>query len=139
MATFGVDNFLGEVSFDGSVANFHFTDPDDVKNVQDVSVSAKEFPEGVVSADSREVSDYAYSLVAEKMNAVRSERIKAAEVKLVTDEQDHKKVEASISAQHLATAQDNKTPSSGTETREDGVRQTVYNVGPAVKSEEKKK
>lgn len=128
MATFGVDNFLGEVTVDGSTANFKFTDPDDVKNVQEVSISPKEFPEGVISPDSREVSDYAYSLVAEKMNAVRSERIKATETKQVADQQDAAKAEKSVTAQHLASAQDSQVAPAGTEVRKDGVKQTVYNT-----------
>jgi hypothetical protein len=128
MATFGVDNFIGELSIDGSTANFHFTDPDDVHNVADVNISPKEFPEGVVSPDSREVSDYAYSLVAEKMNAARSERLKAAELQRVSEAQDAETVAKAVTAQHFKDAQDNTVAPAGTETRADGVKQTVYNT-----------
>lgn len=140
MATFGVDNFIGEVTVDGSVANFRFTDPDDVKNVAEVSVSEKEFPQGVVSADSREVSDYAYSLVAKQLNAVRSDRIKAAETRLVVEAQEADKAAKELQSEHLRTAQDNVTPAAGTEKREDGVVQNVYNTAPpSTQSNDKKK
>jgi hypothetical protein len=131
MSTFGVDNFIGEVSVDGSVANYKFSDPDDLKNVMEVSVSEKEFPAGVKSADSREVSDYAYSLVAEKMNAVRSDRIRAQETKLLSDNLEADKEAKAVSSHHLETAQDSQVKPAGTEKREDGATQTVYNVQPA--------
>lgn len=140
MSTFGVDNFLGELTLDGSTANFHFTDPDDTKNVADVSISPKEFPEGTISPDSREVSDYAYSLVSKQMNDARSERLKAAEVKQISEDQDRLKAEKAQVAAHLDAAQDNKTPSVATETRDDGTKQSVYNAAePTIKPDDKKK
>ncbi len=138
MSTFGVDNFIGEVTVDGSVANFKFTDPDDVKNVMEVSVSEKEFPGGVVTADSRDVADYAYSLVAEKMNAVRSERIKATETQLVSENQERDKAAKIATAHHLKEARDTAVVPAGTETREDGVKQTVYNVATPAPEAKKK-
>jgi hypothetical protein len=137
MATFGVDNFLGELSVDGTTANFHFTDPDDTTNVADVSLSPKEFPEGVISPDSREVSDYAYSLVSKQMNDKRSERLKAANIKLETAEQDRLKAERAATAEHLGSAKDSQVAPAATETRSDGTKQTVYNT--AAPSTEKKK
>jgi hypothetical protein len=140
MATFGVDNFLGELSLDGTTANFHFTDPDDTANVADVSISPKEFPEGVVSPDSREVSDYAYSLVSKQLNDKRSERLKAANVKLEVEEQDRLKAERAATAEHLSSAEDSKVAAAGEEKREDGVKQTVYNTAaPSTKQDDKKK
>jgi hypothetical protein len=137
MSTFGVDNFIGELSVDGSVANFKFTDPDDVKNVMEVSLSPKEFPEGTTQADSREVADYAYSLVAEKMNATRSDRLAAAEAKQASESLEREKSEKAAVNQHLKDATDNHTPATTTETREDGVKQQVYNT--AAPSDAKKK
>lgn len=141
MPTFGVDNFLGELSLDGSTANFHFTDPDDVTNTADVNVSPKEFPEGVLDASSREVSDYAYSLVSKQLNDKRSERLKAVTVKQAAEEQDRLKAERAVTAEHLSTVQDNVTPRATTEKREDGVTQNVYNTAePSTdKSDDKKK
>jgi hypothetical protein len=138
MATFGVDNFNGELSLDGSTANFKFTDPDDTSNVAEVSISPKEFPEGVISPDSREVSDYAYSLVSKQLNDRRSERLKAANIRLETAEQDRLKAEKAATAAHFSDTSDSEVASAGTETRKDGTKQTVYNTAEA-KAEDKKK
>jgi hypothetical protein len=122
----GLDNFLYDLQIDGATANFHFYDADDPKNVADVSISPKEYPEGVTTADSREVADYAYSLVAEKMNAARSDRAKALAVDQADKDAEAAKTERAVTAAGLKISEDVTTKPTTTETREDGVKQNVY-------------
>jgi hypothetical protein len=122
----GIDNFLYEINTDGSVANFKFWDADDVTNVAEVAVSAKEFPEGVTQADSREVVDYAYGLVGSEMNKKRADRAvklahEAAEAQAQAD-----KDEKASQLEIAKAAQHNVTAPLTTEVREDGVTQNVF-------------
>lgn len=132
----GLDNFLYDLTIDGKTANFHFWDPDDSTNVADISVSDKEYngnPEG------REAAEYAYSLVNKQLNDKRIERLKAADVALLSEQQDSVKADKAAVAEHLSAAQDNVTSPLGTEKREDGVVQNVYSSTVTEKSDAKKK
>lgn len=138
----GLDNFLYEVTTDGSVANFKFWDPADVKNVAEVAVSDKEFPNGVQTADSRDVADYAYSLVSKELNAKRADKATAEATAQVEAQAATDKEAKEATAVHLKEAQNNATSPIGTETRSDGVTQNVYSStvdsSDAPKSDKKK-
>lgn len=77
MPTLGVDGFLYDMTVDGKTANFKFTDPEDVNNTTEVSVSEKEMEN--TKASSREVQDYAYSLVSKELTDKRAARQAKAE------------------------------------------------------------
>ena len=138
--TQGVDGFLYTVQIDGKTANYHFWDQNDIKNSQDVSVSDKEFPEGVTNPDTREAVDYAYSIVSEKLTLVQSDKVKADVVRAAELKQDAD-AQTRLSAQEFHTnAVDATVRPVATEKRADGVTQNVYNTAPtAVDTTDKKK
>lgn len=84
MAQHGLGNFVYELTVKDGVANFHFVDPDDSNNTADVSVNAKDFPEGA-PADSRQVADHAYAQCAKVLNDKRDARIKKEAAKELDD------------------------------------------------------
>jgi hypothetical protein len=137
----GLDNFLYDLAIDGGTANFKFWDPNDPTNTAEVSVSPKEFPEGVTAAASREVADYAYSLVSKQLNDKRADKAKAeAQTQLDAQAAADKEAKAATAA-HLSEAQDNSTAPLGTEKREDGVTQNVFSstVDSSASKDNKKK
>ena len=129
--TQGIDGFLYTVNIDGKTANYHFWDQNDIKNSQDVSISDKEFPEGVTNPDTREAVDYAYSIVSEKLTLVQSDKVKADAVRAAELKQDAD-TQARLSAQEFhANAVDGTVRPNATEKRADGVTQNVYNTASA--------
>lgn len=73
---YGLGNFLYELDIADGNANFKFWDADDANNTAEVTVSQKDFPEGVKDADSRQVADLAYSQCQQVLNDKRDARIK---------------------------------------------------------------
>lgn len=84
MAQHGLGNFVYELTVKDGTATFHFVDPDDSNNTADVSVNAKDFPEGA-PADSRQVADHAYAQCAKVLNDKRDARLKKEAAKELDD------------------------------------------------------
>lgn len=78
MAQFGLGNFLYEIEVTDGGAKFHFFDNDDASNTADVTVAAKDFPEGA-PATSRQVADLAFSQCSKVLNDKRSTRLRKEE------------------------------------------------------------
>lgn len=87
MPSYGLGNFLYEVTPEDNGAKFKFWDEHDASNTAECSVNKSEFPEGVTAPDTREVAELAYGKVGEKMSAKRDERIKADQEKQLQDKQ----------------------------------------------------
>jgi hypothetical protein len=126
MPQYGLGNFVYELEVKDNAAHFKFSDPEDASNTAEVSVSQKDFPEGITTADSRQVADMAYAQCQKILNDKRDARFK----KQATDALEAKTAEDARAreAAHdfLNNAQDVATEPHHVE--EDGTR--VYNVEP---------
>jgi len=88
MATFGLGNFMYDVTVDGKGASFKFYDAQDATNTAEVSISADEIKElGKVDADGREVSELAYARVSKELNDKRDKRVREEQIKELDDRQ----------------------------------------------------
>jgi hypothetical protein len=76
MAQFGLGNFIYELEVSDGKANFNFRDPEDANNTAQVSVSQKDFPEGIPQADSRQVAELAFAQCSKVLNDKRDARIR---------------------------------------------------------------
>ena len=129
MPTFGLGNFMYEMTVEGQSAKFNFYDPEDVSNSAEASVSQKEMPEKKVGVDGREVSEIAYGKVAKQLNDKRAKRLADEQTKELEDrlERDAKAVEAST--QFYADSEEGSVKPAKEE--KDGTR--VYNTEGAPK------
>jgi len=133
MATFGLGNFLYELTVQDGKASFHFYDQDDAENTADVSLGTKDF--NGYSADSRQVADIAYAQASKVLNDKRDARLakKAAADLSVKQTEDSRLREAGEDFQN--NAQDVAVQPAQVE--EDGTH--VYNTGdPADTTSDKK-
>lgn len=73
MATFGLGNFMYDLTVDGGKAVFKFYDAQDADNTAEVSLSTKDM-DGF-DADSRQVADKAYAQVSKVLNDKRDSRL----------------------------------------------------------------
>jgi hypothetical protein len=127
MAQYGLGNFVYELEISNDTANFSFHDPNDVTNTAEVSVSKKDFPEGIVQPDSRQVADLAYAQCSKVLNDKRDARLKkeaSAEFNTRTDEEARSR---EAQADFLNNAQDASVQPAKTE--DDGTK--VYNTAEA--------
>lgn len=76
MPTYGLGNYIYDITVDNGSANFKFWDSEDSTNTAEVSVSSKDFPAGITQADSRQVADLAYSQCSKLLNDKRDTRLK---------------------------------------------------------------
>lgn len=74
MATSGLGGYLYESKVGDGNVSFHFYDPEDASNTADTTVNQKDF--GDFTADSRQVADIAFALVAKQLNDKRDVRIR---------------------------------------------------------------
>lgn len=134
MAQYGLGNFVYELTVKDGSANFHFVDPGDSNNTADVSVNAKDFPEGA-PADSRQVADVAYAQCAKVLNDKRDARLKKEAAKELDDRLSEEARSREAADDFLAKSQDVAVEPSKVE--DDGTK--VYNTDKNGGSDNKKK
>lgn len=123
----GLDGFLYDVSADGKTSNYHFWDPDDATNVADVSVSASDLGD---NTDARSSAEFAYAKVVKQLTDARSKRLAGAEANRVAAVNEEAKRVRDAQTDFLNNAQEQEIKPVGTEKRDDGVTQNVYNANP---------
>lgn len=130
----GLGNFVYELNVKDGAANFHFVDPHDSNNTADVSVSAKDFPEGA-PADSRQVADLAFAQCAKVLNDKRDARIRKE-----ADAERADKLKEDARAREAAEdflANSNDVAVEPAKVEDDGTK--VYNTADKSDSSDKKK
>lgn len=135
MAQYGLGNFLYELEVSGGAANFSFFDQEDATNHAEVSVPAKDFPEGIADATSRQVADYAFSLCAKDLNDKRDKRIRKQASDALAAKQDEDARAREAAADFLNNANDVVVEPHKVE--DDGTK--VYNTAPRKEEGDKKK
>jgi hypothetical protein len=132
---YGLGNFLYELEVSDGNANFKFWDAEDAANTAEVSVSQKDFPEGVKDADSRQVADIAYTQCQQVLNDKRDARLKKEAADNVAEKQKEDKRVREEAADVLANGQDVAVAPAHVE--KDGTR--VYNTATPDDQDNKKK
>lgn len=104
MPTFGLGNFLYDVSYADGHAIFKFYDPEDTSNTAEVSLGEKDF-DGF-RPDSRQVADKAYAQAAKGLNKARNDRLAKQAADALTAKQEEEQRVSEASAAFLNNAQD---------------------------------
>jgi hypothetical protein len=134
MAEYGLGNFKYELEVKDGSSKFKFYDPEDASNTAEVSVSQKEFPEGVTQPDSRQVADLAYAQCAKVLNDKRDARLRKEAADALKAKQDEDARSREAAADFLNNSKDVEVEPAKVES--DGTK--VYNT-PSDKNTDKKK
>jgi hypothetical protein len=120
----GIGGYIVRFNNNGTSAEFEFRDPADVTNTAKVSVTEKDFPDGIFQPDSRQVLDEAYNRVASQLNNKRDERLKEeAEDRLDKQQTEDRRVREAAQ-DHFANSSDVAVQPAKTDS--DGVK--IYNT-----------
>lgn len=132
----GLDGFLYEVTVDGKASNYHFWDPEDATNVADTTVSNSD---SNGATDERSNAEAAYAQVSKALVEKRTARQAKAEADVVTARKAEEARVASVQSDFLQNSKEQEMPAAGTEKREDGTTQTVYNTQSNEDTSQRKK
>lgn len=106
MPTFGLGEFLYELTVSDNEAQFNFWDREDATNTADVSIATKDFPEGITDPTARQVADLAFGQCSKVLNQKRDARLKKEAADAFSASQDLAAKNREAAADHFATTED---------------------------------
>lgn len=110
MATYGLGKFMYDIIVEDKQAKFSFYDPEDATNTAEVTLTEKDFPEGVTAPDTREVAEAAFAQCQKLLNEKRDARVRRERTTELDEQLDQDKHDRETAADFLASSGDHAAP-----------------------------
>lgn len=118
VTTFGIGGYTAELTVEGNSAKYHFVDPEDITNTEDVSLSSNDL--NGYQAESAQAADIAFNKARTSLDETRDERKKQEAVSALDHKQAQDKIDRDAAIEYQANAEELETKPTRVETDSDG-------------------